>query len=59
MFKIKMTRQSDNQSLVMIRMNPQTLHDANQIVETLNRVNVEAAKMTGQAVRFVFEVIGK
>jgi len=59
MFKIKMIRQADGASMVMATMKPATLHEANQIVETLNRVNEEAAKLSGFAVRFVFRVIAK
>ena len=32
---------------------------ANHIVETFNRLNVEAAKMTGTFVKFVYSVILK
>ena len=56
MFKIIMTRTSDNVSHVMMFSPVATRQDADNIVARFNRLNQETAKMTGKAIRFVFSV---
>ncbi len=55
MFKITLTDTANLNSKVMFRT--ETLYHAEQIVKAMNALNVEAAKISGKMIRFVYTIV--